>query len=116
VKKSTNISLTLLAAASFAVCGQSRPDPCAAATFNQQACEAAVQNRGYCWNGRWIKLRYHYPYPYYFDAYQAHLASGGAVIPATVDTCGPRHGLSGAHGVASRAGFGACGAGHSAHG
>ena len=108
----------MVAAIGMAARGGQRPDPCAAATFNETACQAAIQDRGYCWNGKWIRFRYHYPFPYYYDAYQEYLASGGAVTAAMVDSCGPgRRGgfVSGAHAV-SRAGFGSKGACHAAHG
>jgi hypothetical protein len=114
MKKSAAVRLTAVAAIGLAARGQPRPDPCAAATFTEAACRAAVENRGYCWNGRWVKLRYSYPYPYYFDSYVAYIANGGIVDPAAVGTCGPAHGwFSGAHSV-SRGGFGssACYAGH----
>jgi len=117
MKKSASVRLTVLAAAGIAARAQTRPDPCLAASFNQQACEAAVQNRGYCWNGHWVRLKYHYPFPHYYDAYQEYIAGGGEVTPAEVDSCGPPHGFwfFGAHGAAARAGFGATGACHSAH-
>ena len=115
MKKSAAVRLTVVAAAGMAVHAQPRPDPCSAAAFNEQACQAAVQNRGYCWGGRWVHLKYHYPYPYYYDAFLDYVGSGGVVSPAGVDSCGPpRHFGSGAHGV-SRAGFGGSGACHAAH-
>src|SRR5580700_7351975 len=73
MKKSASVSLTVVAAFGIAAQAQPRLDPCAAASFNEQACQAAVQNRGYCWNGQWVKLKYHYAYPYYYDAYQAYM-------------------------------------------
>ena len=116
MKRSAAVRLTVVAAVGIAAHAQSRPDPCAAATFNEQACQAAVQNRGYCWNGRWVGLRYHFPYPYYYDAYLDFIGSGGITTAAAVGACGPpHHFFSGAHG-ASRAGFGATGACASAHG
>jgi hypothetical protein len=87
--------------------GQQRPDPCAAASFNPQSCQAAVQNRGYCWNGQWVRSAYHYPFPYYYDAYRQYTANGGASSAMGIGSCV-------AHGTA-RAGFGATGAGHSVH-
>src|SRR5437762_2353226 len=109
MKKSSAVRLTVVAAVGLAAHAQQRPDPCAAATFDEQACRAAVQNRGYCWNNRWVKLKYHYPYPYYFDAYLDYVAIGGIVESAAVGSCGPpRRFFTGGHGV-SRAGFGSCG-------
>src|SRR5271157_2084561 len=113
MKRSVSVSLTVVAAVSMAARGQPRLDPCATASFNEQACQAAVQNHGYCWNGKWVRLKYHYPFPYYYDAYQEYMANGGAVSAATVGSCGPPAAVMGAHGTA-RAGFGATGAGHGA--
>jgi len=115
VKRSASVSLTVVAAVSLAARGQPPLDPCAAANFNEQACQAAIQNRGYCWNGRWVRLKYHYPFPYYYDAYREYLANGGVVNAAIVGSCGPQpHLLFGFH-SAAHGGFGATGACHAAH-
>jgi hypothetical protein len=116
MKKSVAVQLTVVAAVGIAARAQPRQDPCSAATFNEQACQAAVQNRGYCWNGRWVGLRYHYPFPYYYDAYLDYVSNGGVANPAPVASCGPPHRFfSGAHGI-SRAGFGSSGSAcHAAH-
>jgi hypothetical protein len=109
MKKSASVRLTVVAAIGMgAAHGQQRQDPCAAASFKQQACQAAVQNRGYCWDGKWVQLTYHYPYPYYYDAYQQYTTNGGTVSAAIVGSCV-------AHGSV-RAGFGATGARHGAGG
>jgi hypothetical protein len=120
MKKSIGVSLTILAAFGVSARAERRLDPCAAATFNDQACQEAVQNRGYCWNGRWVRMKYRQPYPYYFDVYDEFVAVGGVTTPAEVGTCGPaidgwsrllRHGSHGAgHG-----GFGSTACGHAAH-
>jgi len=116
MKRSASVGLTVVAAVSLAARGQPRLDPCATASFNEQACEAAIQNRGYCWNGRWVRLKYHYPFPYYYDAYQEYLENGGLVDAAQVGSCGPpMHIAFGGHGGA-RGGFGGHGACHSAGG
>jgi hypothetical protein len=116
MKKSVAVRLTVVTAVGIAARAQPRQDPCSAATFNEQACQAAVQNHGYCWNGRWVGLKYHYPFPYYYDAYLAYVSNGGVGNPAAVAPCGPPHRFfSGAHGI-SRAGFGSSGACHAAHG
>jgi hypothetical protein len=117
MKKSVAVRLTVVAAVGIAARAQPRQDPCSAATFNEQACQAAVQNRGYCWNGRWVGLKYHYPFPYYYDAYLDYVSTGGVSSPAAVVSCGPTHRFfSAAHGI-SRAGFGSSGGGcHAAHG
>ena len=118
MKKSVKVTLTVVAAMGLAARAQSRLDPCVQSTFNEQACQEAVRARGYCWNGKWVRLTYHYPFPYYYDMYAEYLAQGGAVTPAEMGTCHQPllsgiafHG--GAHGP-SHGGFGSTGAGHSA--
>ena len=118
MKKSVHVTLTVVAAMGLAARAQSRPDPCVQSTFNEQACQGAVRARGYCWNGKWVSLTYHYPFPYYYDMYAEYMALGGTVTPAEVGTCRrpwmtyfAAHG--GGHG-ASHGGFGSTGAGHCA--
>jgi hypothetical protein len=113
MKKSPQVTLTIVAAVSLgAAKADSRPDPCAAAMFNEQACQAAIQNRGYCLEDRWVPMRYSYPYPYYYDQYQVHALLVGPATPFEAGTCEHRH-IGGAHGVvagtAARGGFGAHG-------
>jgi hypothetical protein len=106
----------VVAAIGIAAHGEPRLDPCAAPSFSQQACEAAIQNRGYCWNGRWVNLKYHYPFPYYYDAYLDYIAAGGVVNPAMVGSCSSRRtAAAGSHLIIARAGFGSAGACHAAH-
>jgi hypothetical protein len=114
MKRSASVSLTVVAAVSMAAGRQQRLDPCETASFNEQACAAAIQSGGYCWNGRWVRLKYHFPYPYYYDAYQEYLANGGVVNAAAVGSCGPpSRVVFGSHGAA-HGGFGATGACHAA--
>lgn len=122
MKKSANVTLTLVAAMGIAARAQQRPEPCEAATFNEQACHEAIQAGGYCWNGKWVRLTYHYPFPYYYDLYWEHVTQGGVVSPAQVGTCRPwlrtimaAHG-HGASGGAAHGGFGSSGACHSSGG
>ena len=87
-------------------------DPCNAATFNEHACQDAVNNGGYYWNGSWQNMSYHQPYPYYYDQFRTHISQGGASVgvPDSVYS----HPVGGSHSVGSveRGGFGA----HGAHG
>jgi hypothetical protein len=76
MKKSTKVTLTLVATLGLAACNRQRRDPCESATFNEQACQDAVQNRGYYWNGGWVPMTYGYPYPYYYDSYRSYTAKG----------------------------------------
>jgi hypothetical protein len=113
MKKSPRVTLTIVAAVSLAARADPKPDPCGMATFNEQACQAAVQNRGYCLGDRWVPMRYSYPYPYYYDQYQVRALLVGPSLPLAVGTCLPHHGVHAfAAGAAARGGFGAHGCSH----
>ena len=122
MKKSATITLTVVAAAGLAACGRRHPDPCVAATFNQQACQEAIDRGGYYWQGSWYPMSYHYPYPYYFDSYQTYVSHGGRVTSAPAGSyAGSRYasGTTAGHSSGSssgvvRGGFGSTGAGHGA--
>jgi hypothetical protein len=106
MKRSAQVTLTLVATLGLAACNRQRKDPCGSATFNEQACQDAVQNRGYYWGGQWVPMSYGYPYPYYYDSYRSYAARGGAVHAA------PAGSYSASPSV-TRGGFGSTGAGHS---
>lgn len=119
MKKSARVTLTIVAAVSLSACSRRRVDPCEAASFSEIACQEAVRSGGYFWGGTWYPMAYHYPYPYYYDAYRGHVSRGGRVAPAPAgayqSAAGAGHspGSSPSHGV-SRGGFGSTGAGHAA--
>src|SRR5689334_10177061 len=77
MKKSSQVTLTIVATLGLAGC--TRRDPCAAATFNDEACRQAVDHGGYYWGGSWYPMHYGYPYPYYYDNYRRYASSGGSV-------------------------------------
>jgi hypothetical protein len=112
MKKSTKVSLTIVAAIGLASCNRNRQDPCDAASFSEQACQDAVRSGGYYWNGSWVGMHYGNPYPYYYDSYRNHVSRGGAVRAAPPGAYGHP---SASPGV-SRGGFGSIGAGHGAGG
>jgi len=109
MKKSAQVTLTVVAAVGLASCGRGRRDPCEAASFNELACQDAVRSGGYHWGGTWYPMFYRYPYPYYFDQYRGHVSRGGSVVAAPSSS----YGRPGATGV-TRGGFGSTGAGHGA--
>jgi hypothetical protein len=110
MKRSASVRLTIVAAVGMGASAQQRLDPCGVASFNAAACHAAVQSGGYCWNGKWVNLKYHYPYPFYYDLNQKFLASGGSATPAVVGTCGPVASTVHSSSSVIRAGFGTSGA------
>ena len=111
MKRSAEVTLTLVAAIGMAGCGRERRDPCDAAAFSEEACREAVQNGGYYWYGSWVPMRYSNPYPYYYDRSHSYAAGGGVVSPAPGKAYGRTAG-SGAGVV--RGGFGSTGGGHGA--
>jgi hypothetical protein len=114
VRRSSQVKLTIVAAVSLALAkADPQPDPCGAATFDEQACRTAIRQRGYCLGDQWVPLHYSYPYPYYYDQYQVYALLVGPATPFQPGTC-VHH--TGAHGVfagaATRGGFGAHGSCH----
>ena len=109
MKKSSKVTLTLVAALGVAACNRRRVEPCQPATFNQQACQQAVSAGGYYWNGSWWPMTYHYPYPYYYDSYRSYVGNGGQVSAAP-----PEAYVHSASPVVTRGGFGTTGAGEGA--
>jgi hypothetical protein len=122
MKKSASITLTAVAAMGIAACNRSRPDPCEAATFNEQACNDAVRNHGYHYGGSWVPMYYSHPYPYYYDSYRGYVSRGGSVrsVPSG-SYAAPAAGASSGTSVSSpsgvtRGGFGSTGASHGSSG
>jgi len=124
MRKSAKVTLTVVATVGLAACGRRRLDPCEAATFNQQACQEAIDRGGYYWRGSWYPMTYHYPYPYYYDSYRGYVSRGGTVASApSTSYAGSRYadppsGAGHSSGSLSpsvqRGGFGSSGAGHGA--
>jgi hypothetical protein len=116
MKKSAKITLTLAAAAGMAACNRQRPpDPCEAASFNEQACNEAVRSGGYHYNGTWMPMYYSHPYPWYYDSYRSHVSRGGSVFSAPSSSYA-RPSSGGSSSGVSRGGFGSTGAGHASGG
>ncbi len=114
MKKSSKVTLTVVAAMGLASCGRSRRDPCDQASFNEMACQDAVRGGGYYYGGSWYPMTYHYPYPYYFDHYRTYVGSGGSMIAVPAGSYArPGGGATSSPGV-ERGGFGSTGAGHGA--
>lgn len=106
MRKSVQVSLTVVAGAALAACGSKRADPCDAATFNEQSCQDAVAKGGYYWEGSWYPMNYSHPYPYYYGSYHAYISNGGTVVAAPAGSYSP------AAGSVVRGGFGEAGGAH----
>jgi len=117
MKKSRQVTLTVVAAVALAGC-QRRMDPCESATFDPTACGDAIRNGGYYWRGTWFPMAYHNPYPYYYDSYRRYVYGGGRVTgaPSGAYLRPSTGGTSSTHGSGevTRGGFGSTGAGHGA--
>lgn len=109
MKRSSKVTLTVVAAMGLASCSRRR-DPCDSQYFNEAACSEAVRSGGYYWNGGWVPMMYHYPYPYYYDSYRSYVSRGGRVYGAGGSYARP----SAAPAGAVRGGFGSTGAAHGA--
>jgi len=114
MRKSAKVTLTVVAVVGLGSCGRRRPDPCEAATFNEQACEQAVNSGGYYYNGSWVPMVYHYPYPYYYDSYRSYVSRGGVVRSSPVESYSRGGAATPAASGVERGGFGTTGAGHGA--
>jgi hypothetical protein len=98
LKKSTAISLTLLdgviAAALTACPGHADVvgvDPCYRATFNAPACQLAIAERGYHYDGGWYPVFYGNPYAYYYHTYDVYRLGGGRVFAAPMVSYSPAY-------------------------
>jgi hypothetical protein len=128
MKRSATVTLTLVPALVAATCGTDRPDPCVPATYNAEACQYAVDHRGYYHNGMWIGHSYARPFLFYSNGYSSYVAGGGQArsvppgafaVPPGAGVGGAGSGVRGAAGATSgttRGGFGGIGAGHSSSG
>jgi hypothetical protein len=113
MKKSAQVTLTVVAAVALASCGRSRREPCDRGGFDEMACQEAVRSGGYYWGGMWYPMVYRYPYPYYYDSYRTYVSSGGRVSAAPAGTYANPAGASSSPGVV-RGGFGSTGGAGSA--
>jgi hypothetical protein len=112
MKKSTQVTLTVVAVIGLASCGRARRDPCDRAYFNEMACQDAIRNGGYYYGGSWYPMHYSYPYPYYYDHYRTYVGSGGTVFTEPAASYARPSSSSGV----VRGGFGSTGAAHGAGG
>src|ERR1700687_2320955 len=131
MKRSARVTLPLVPARVAATCGSDRPDPCVPATYNAEACQYAVDHRGYYHNGMWIGHSYARPCLFYSNGYSSYVAGGGQVrslapgafavppgggVGGAVGTGSGVRGAAGATGGTTRGGFGGIGAGHGSSG
>jgi hypothetical protein len=105
MKKSGQVTLTILAAVGLAGCAR-HYDPCQPVSFNELACQEAVRMGGYHYNGHWYSTSYGRPYSYYYDSYHTYVSRGGSVHssgsyahPSSVSRGG--FGSTGSHGSSS---------------
>ena len=113
MRKPSSITATVVAAMGMVACNRNRPDPCEAASFNEQACNEAIANHGYYYGGRWVPMYYSHPYPYYYDSYRGYVARGGSVRSAPSSMYS---GSSSSSSGVTRGGFGSTGAAHASGG
>jgi len=117
MKKSTKVTLTVVAVIGLASCGRSRRDPCESAYYSDLACQEAIRSGGYYWGGTWVPMTYSNPYPFYYDRYRSYAGSGGRTYSVPAGSYARPSGSSSStpSGV-TRGGFGSTGAAHSSGG
>jgi hypothetical protein len=117
IKRSTAVPLSLVPAlASLVACGPSAPavaagvDPCLPQTYQQAACEYAVEHRGYYYGGSWYPHVYSHPALFYYNGYSGFVGSGGRVRAISPGNYSPSLGGSSAgRSSVVRGGFGGIG-------
>ncbi len=114
MKRSSTVVLTLVPAFAAAACGNSTPppDPCLPETYSAQACQYAVEHRGYYHDGHWFPHVYPQPFFFYNNAYTGYVARGGRVMPVEAGRYSPSL-ARGSRGTTSRGGFGSSGSARS---
>jgi hypothetical protein len=111
VKQSSVVVLTIVPAFA-AACGDRTPppDPCLPQNYAVEACQYAVEHRGYYHDGYWVPHIYPQPFFFYNNAYTGYVARGGRVMPVEAGRYSPTLARSGASslrsGRTSRSGFG----------
>jgi hypothetical protein len=63
-------------------CGRRAYDPCAPQTFNQAACQEAIDHNGYYYGGQWYPHTYNGGFSAYYNSYYSYVRNGGT--PANV--------------------------------
>lgn len=120
-RRSSAVPLALVPAlAALVGCTPDTPqtgvDPCLPATYQQQACDYAVANKGYYNQGTWFPHVYPYAPLFYYNGYSRYLAAGGRAraLPMSAYTPAPggirgRAGVPGSRSTIVRGGFGRIG-------
>ena len=79
MKRSGKVEIALVAGLALTGCGRRAYDPCAPQTFNQDACQEAIRNRGYYYEGNWYSHSYSGGYSNYYNGYYSYMRNGGNV-------------------------------------
>jgi hypothetical protein len=91
-------------------------DPCEQTSYVEMACDSAVANHGYYYNGTWFPHIYSYGALYYYTRYTGFIAGGGRVRAMSPTIYVPHPSTPAARPSVVRGGFGSIGAGHGAAG
>ena len=79
MKRSTKVEIALVAGLAMSGCGRRAYDPCAPQTFNDLACQEAVNHNGYYYGGHWYPHTYVGGYSSYYNGYYSYVRGGGRV-------------------------------------
>ena len=108
MKRSSKVTLTVVAMMGLAACSRRR-DPCESQYFNELACQEAVRGGGYYYHDVWYRTSYGYPYSYYYNSYHTHVLMGHSSHSVPYSSYTHSSSSSSSSGSVSRGGFGSTG-------
>lgn len=116
MKRSRNVVLGLVPSLVAVACGHTPPpDPCEPSFYSAEACQYAIEHRGYYHDGVFFPHVYPYPMLYYNSGYSTYLSRGGRPTAIGAEHYSPTYRGGGAIGGSAgtvRGGFGGSGAAH----
>ena len=107
MRRSRKVEIALVAGLAMSGCGRRAYDPCAPQTFNEFACQEAVNHNGYYYGGQWYPHTYYGGYTSYYNGYHSYVSSGGSVTTVSPSQWGrPGQAASTAAGAGTSTGTG----------
>jgi hypothetical protein len=85
MKRSRKVEIALVAGLAMSGCGRRAYDPCNPQTFNEAACQDAVNHNGYFFDGQWYPHTYSGSYSAYYVGYHNYVLRGGSVTTVPPD-------------------------------
>lgn len=106
MKRSGKVQIALVAGLAMTGCGRRAYDPCNPQTFNEQACQDAINHHGYYYGGHWYPHTYSGSYMSYYSGYNSYVRTGGRVTSVSPSEWSSPSASSGSSNGASSTGSG----------